>query len=159
GRLTTKDTGDSTRANACEADRMTLANMDDRQQFRNILDEANRANASFYPIDPRGLAVFDTGLADHTTGNAPAGATTVTPPSVDRAMLAARLESMQTLAEATDGLAIVNSNDLAGGLQRVVGDLSSYYLLGYYSSGKLDGKFHSISVRVKRPGVEVRARR
>jgi hypothetical protein len=40
-----------------------------------------------------------------------------------------------------------------------VDDLSSYYLLGYYSNGKLDGKFHAISVRVKRPGVQVRARR
>jgi hypothetical protein len=54
---------------------------------------------------------------------------------------------------------MVNSNDLAGSLRRVVNDLSSYYLLGYYSSGKLDGKFHSIKVRVKRPGVQVRARR
>jgi len=41
----------------------------------------------------------------------------------------------------------------------VIDDLSSYYLLGYYSTGKLDGKFHSITVRVKRPGVAVRARR
>jgi hypothetical protein len=40
-----------------------------------------------------------------------------------------------------------------------VDDLTSYYLVGYYSSGKLDGKFHAIKVRVKRPGVDVRARR
>src|SRR5258706_98757 len=53
----------------------------------------------------------------------------------------------------------VDSNNLARGFKRVVDDLSSYYLLGYYSNGKLDGKFHSISVRVKRPGVRVRARR
>jgi len=38
-------------------------------------------------------------------------------------------------------------------------DLSSYYLLGYYSTRKLDGRFHSIAVRVKRQGVRVRARR
>jgi hypothetical protein len=81
------------------------------------------------------------------------------PPNVDRAMLAGRLNSLRTLADATDGLAIVDSNDLAGGFRRIVADLSSYYLLGYYSTGKLDGRFHSISVRVKRPGVQVRARR
>jgi hypothetical protein len=40
-----------------------------------------------------------------------------------------------------------------------VDDLSSYYLLGYYSNGKLDGRFHTITVRVKRPGIQVRARR
>ena len=54
----------------------------------------------------------------------------------------------------------MNTNDLDTGIRRVASDLSSYYLLGYYSTNaKLDGKFHSITVRVKRPGVHVRARR
>ena len=33
----------------CDRDRMALAALDDEQQFRQILDEANRANTSFYP--------------------------------------------------------------------------------------------------------------
>jgi hypothetical protein len=75
-------------------------------------------------------------------------------------MLRGRIETLQTLAENTDGIAIVNSNNIEAGLKRVVDDLTSYYLLGYYSTNaKSDGKFRKISVRVKRPGVTVRARR
>jgi VWFA-related protein len=157
GKLTSKETRPDVARNAtCDTDRVHLAQIDDWEQFRQMLDEANRANASFYPVDPRGLAVFDTPIMrQDVPGPAPA----MVPPSVDRAMLAGRLTSLRTLAEATDGLAIVDSNDLAGGFRRVVADLSSYYLLGYYSTGKLDGKFHSIAVRVKRPGIQVRARR
>ena len=51
----------------CERDRMTLALLDDEQYFRDLLQEANRANASFYPIDPRGLVVFDEPIAKPTT--------------------------------------------------------------------------------------------
>ena len=157
GTLTTKDPSTSRAPSGkCNIDRMRLAQIDDNREFRDLLDEANRANASFYPIDPRGLAGFDTPLMRQDVPGAPPP---VVPLAVDGAMLRARLDSLRTLADATDGLAIVNSNDLAGGLRRVVADLSSYYLLGYYSTGKLDGKFHAITVRVKRPGVQVRARR
>lgn len=156
GKLTTKEPPGTPQSSRCSIDRVNLAQLDDDREFRDILDEANRANASFYAIDPRGLAVFDTPLVRTDTGGPPPP---MTPPSVDRAMLTSRLTSLRTLAEATDGLAIVDSNDLDGGLRRVVNDLTSYYLLGYYSSAKLDGKFHSIAVRVKRPGVQVRARR
>jgi len=132
----------------CDRDRMNLAQIDDDQQFRQLLDEANRGNASFYPIDPGGLAVFDSPI------NNPL------PLQVDAARLRGRIDTLRTLAENTDGIAVVNSNDLSGGLKRVVSDLSSYYLLGYYSANaKMDGKFHAIKVRVKRPGVQVRARR
>jgi VWFA-related protein len=157
GRLTSKPTDTAGALNStCETDRLMLAQIDDERQFREMLDEANRANTSFYPVDPRGLAAFDTPIVRL---DVPGGPPPMTPLAVDRAMLAGRLTSLRTLADATDGLAIVDSNDLAGGLQRVVSDLSSYYLLGYYSNGKLDGRFHSITVRVKRPGVNVRARR
>jgi VWFA-related protein len=163
GRPTTKPTPNTrgvtnydTDPNICERDRMMLAMIDDEDFFRNtLLQEANRANASFYPIDPRGLVVFDEPIAKSGVG----GLQPMTPLGVDAARLRARLDSLRTLAENTDGLAIVDSNNLAGGMKRVVADLSSYYLLGYYSNTKLDGKYHAITVRVKRPGVQVRARR
>ena len=147
-------------ANAdCERDRFALSQLDDATQFRYMLDEANRANASFYPIDPRGLAVFDEDIVPAAgVGIGPNANPTITP-AEDRARLFARNTSLRTLAEATDGLAVVNTNDLSRGLRRIADDLSSYYLLGYYSTGKLDGRFHALTVRVKRPGVQVRARR
>jgi VWFA-related protein len=139
----------------CERDRMALAMLEDEQYFRDLLQEANRANASFYPIDPRGLVVFDEPIAKPGTR----GFQPMTPLTVDASRLRGRLDSLRTLAENTDGLAIVDSNNLAGGMKRVVADLSSYYLLGYYSNAKLDGRYHAITVRVKRPGVQVRARK
>jgi hypothetical protein len=63
------------------------------------------------------------------------------------------------MAENTDGVAVIETNNFAPALKRMTSDLSSYYLLGYYSTGKLDGKFHAISVSVTRPGVHIRARR
>jgi hypothetical protein len=65
-----------------------------------------------------------------------------------------------SLADQTGGIAVVNAGDVAGGLGRVVLDNSRYYLLGYYSdSKKWSNKFLKIDVRVRRPGLQVRARR
>src|SRR5258705_2987148 len=156
GRLT--DPGNPNQ-NDCERDRLALSQLDNAQEFRSILDEANRANASFYPIDPRGLAVFDENIVPAAGVGTGVNANPMVGLVEDRARLTARNTSLRTLADATDAVAVVDTNDLARGLRRIVDDLSSYYLLGYYSGGKLDGKFHSISVRVKRPGIQVRARR
>jgi VWFA-related protein len=151
GRITTKPrnvVGDSIDKSTCDAERIYLSNMDDDTYFKEILGEANRANATFYTIDPRGLVVFDSSMA------APL------PITVDHAVLRRRLDNLKILAENTDGMWVQDNNNLDVGLKRIANDLSSYYLLGYYSSNaKLDGKFHSIKVRVKRPGVDVRARK
>ena len=84
GRLTTREQTATPPAAQCDADRMRLAQIDNDAQFRDILDEANRANASFYPIDPRGLAVFDTPIVRR---DVPGPAPPMVPPSVDTAML------------------------------------------------------------------------
>jgi VWFA-related protein len=132
----------------CDKDRRMLANLDDWQTYRDLIDDANLANVTFYPVDSRGLAAMDNLISADLPAN------------VDQAMLKHRIETLRTLATDTDGLAVVDTNDLDKGLRRVVDDLTSYYLLGYYSTnGKNDGKFRKITVRVKRPGVDVRARR
>jgi VWFA-related protein len=141
---------DQSTAIECEADRNALANVDHDARLREITDDANRGNVTFYPVHARGLVVFD----------APIGPDPPPPLAVDAANLRTRIESMRALAVDTDGEALVNTNNLEGGLKRIADDLSSYYLLGYYSTNnKLDGRFRSITVRVKRPGVRVRARR
>lgn len=144
----------------CELDRQTLANIDDESRLRTIMDEANRSNTAFYPVDPRGLVVFDEGIVPSAAVSSPtSGLTPTLSPQEEAARLMARSQALRRLAEGTDGVAIVGTNNIQPALRRVVDDLSSYYLLGYYSTGKLDGKFHSINVRVKRPGITVRARR
>ena len=51
------------------------------------------------------------------------------------------------LADNTDGRAIVNRNDLAGGMKQIIKDASGYYLIGYSSTqAPTDGKFHEIKV-------------
>ena len=133
----------------CEKDQMDLAMNDDERYFRDIFGDANKANVSFYPIDPRGLAVFDTPIGPEA------------PLSVvdDHAQLTQRADTLRTLAVNTDGIALIGNNDLRKELRQIADDLTSYYLMGYYSTNtKLDGRFRTIKVQSKRPGVQIRSR-
>ncbi len=68
--------------------------------------------------------------------------------------------SLRAIAEDTGAMAVVNTNDFARGFREVVRDNSTYYLVGYYPNPlHRDGEFHKITVRTKRPGLTVRARR
>jgi hypothetical protein len=96
------------------------------------LQAANRGNVTVHVLDPRPL------------GSAPFGGA----------------EALRRLSSETGGRAIVNTNNPEAGLKDVIADASAYYLLGYAPTRQLsDGKFHKISVRVKRSGVRVTARR
>ena len=139
----------------CEQQRIELSILRNEQRLLSILQQANAGNTTFYPVDPRGLVVFDEDIVP----TSPSGRWS---PGVgileDSRRLRARNDSLRTMADATDGIAVVQTGDLSAGMRRIVEDLSSYYLLGYYSTQELDGKFHRLTVRVKRPGVRVRAR-
>jgi hypothetical protein len=95
-----------------------------------------------------------------TSFDAPIGPDYPPPIRTDMANLSTRHDNLRTLAVETDGEAIIDTNSIEKGLKRIADDLSSYYLFGYYSTNtRLDGKYRTITVRVKRPGVRVRARR
>lgn len=152
GRITRagRNTNTGVPKSECDADRLALSLIDDERYFRDVIDEANRSNATFYTIDPRGLPVFD----------APVGPDKPPIPGRDLANLGTRHDSLRVLAINTDGFAVLNNNNLDPGLRRISDDLTSYYLLGYYSTNtKLDGRFRNLKVSVRRPGVEIRARR
>jgi len=119
---------------------------------------AQRANVNVYGIDPRGLSQFGELIDIGARSDYPQ----LEYGTFRGALHELRLsqESLISLSEETGGLAVVNSGDVVGGLGRIVLDNSRYYLLGYYSdSTKWSRKFLKIDVRVKRPGLSVRARR
>ena len=121
---------------------------------------AQRRNITFYPVSAEGLETFDDSLSQRSRANGLDSGLTGGPltQSIDR--LRDRTTRLRELAMNTNGIAVVDTNDLAGGLRRVVDDTSAYYLLGYYSpTTKLDGAYHRIDVKIKRPGTTVKARR
>ena len=139
----------------CMQAAQTLLSIDDEQEERQLLSLANRNNVTFYPVSPNGLQAFDTPI-NETLGSTGAGSVSLQELNLTRA----RSSTARTLAENTDGIAVVDTNDLRAGLQRIVDDVSAYYLLGYYSTNpKTDGKYRKIEVKVKRSGISVKARR
>src|SRR5207253_8502406 len=124
-----------------------FSDVDLQNDLREIYDSANHNNVAIYAVDPRGLAVFEHDI------NEGVGLET------DRVMLQSTMDTLRVLADQSDGRAIMNRNDLDVGMKQIIRDSSAYYLIGYTSQAKSDGKFHSVNVRVKRPGVQVRSRK
>ena len=66
--------------------------------------------------------------------------------------------TLRLLADQTGGGSSLNLDDLAPALNRAIADVDGYYVLTYQPGGRPDGKFHAVQVRVKRPGLQARAR-
>lgn len=141
----------------CDQHLVRYANIDGQARLREIIARANRSNVVFYTVNPAGLQVFDYAISERVLGT---GNINESPVAQGFDNIQDRMGSMQALAQNTDGLAVLNTNNLKAGLSRVSEALRAYYLLGYYSTNTaFDGRHRRIKVTVKQPGVEVTARR
>ena len=114
--------------------------------MRELVLSANRANATIYTVDPRGLAgVVDLGsFVDQSDW---------------RTYLQKTTSSLRFLAEATGGFPVVNTNDFVSEFKRIDAETSDYYVLGFYSSNPDPTKrTRRLEVTVKRPNLEVSSR-
>jgi VWFA-related protein len=120
--------------------------------LRQVVGQTTRAGARIYAIDVRGLnRGRGAGIIDQAAATDEAGA----PAQFDMAE-----DGPNSLAVDTGGLMIRNENNIGRALGRIASDANRYYVLGYQpEDANFDGKFRPIEVRVKRPGVRVRARR
>jgi VWFA-related protein len=104
------------------------------QGMRDFIVTAQRSNVAIYTVDPCGL-VLDQGCSNESRDN------------------------LRSIAEGTGGFAVLNTNAPERGVDRMVAENGTYYLLGYYSPAPPnDGRRHRIKVTARRPGVEIRAR-
>ena len=141
---------------SCELDRLALLRMDVGGLLRTLTRTANRSNVSFYPVNSR--------RADSSTSVQPGfrNGRAINAAMVrqrERRVLELSQQQLEGLAEDTDGVAEVGTNNLDRVTERIIGDTTEYYLLGYQSpNSRPDGRFRSISVKVHRQGVRIRAR-
>jgi VWFA-related protein len=123
--------------------------VDNEAQLRATINAAVRNNVAFYPIDARGL-VAAAPLGDATKAS-PGGSGMYSGSSArsQQSSQQGSQETLFTLAADTGGKALLDNNDLALGIQQAQKDISSYYILGYYSSNTaLDGRFRKIKVEL-----------
>jgi VWFA-related protein len=136
---------------ACFAEVQRLANLSDRARFNDLLHRAQRQNVVFYPINPRGLVVFDFPINSDAA---------FAPVNLQFDRVTRRDDHLIEAADQTGGVAVVKYNDLNAGLDKVAAQLEAYYVLGYYSTNSaFDGKYRQISVKLKVPGVKISARK
>jgi VWFA-related protein len=123
-----------------------FADADLARELSDLTRAANRANASFYTIDPRGL-VGGPDLDEKVD------------PMEWQNFVRKSQDSLRVIAEETGGLAIVNQNDFDKALKRIDAETSDYYVIGYYSSNPDPSKKNRrLEVRSSRKNVNVWSR-
>jgi VWFA-related protein len=124
-----------------------FADADLARELSELTRAANRANATLYTIDPRGLVAG--GDIDEEVD-----------PTEFGTFLRKTQDSLRVLADQTGGFAVVNQNDFTKALKRIDAETSDYYVLGYYSTNPDPlRRTRKLEVKTTRQGVDVWSRR
>lgn len=135
-------------------------------ELRRAIDTVNKANVAVYTVDAGGLS-GSAGYPSRLDGiSAQSGAGRIGADGgeslFDKARTAGgdtRESALRYVAESTGGIPFRNMNDLTVSLDRVLQDMRSYYTLTYRPANQNpDGKFRSIRVEIKKPGLTARTR-
>jgi VWFA-related protein len=127
-----------------------LTGTDNQAQLRATINAAARANVSFFPVDARGL-VASAPLGDAIRPS-PGGIGMFSGTTAMAAVTAFQRsqDTLFALASDTGGKALLDNNDLAAGIVQAQQAITSYYIIGYYSTNSaLDGKFRRIKISLK----------
>ena len=129
---------------------LRLNALNNQAQLHATIDTAIRAGVSFWPIDARGL-VAAAPLGDATVGS-PGNAGMYTGASALAVTnnFQQSQDTLYALAGDTGGKALLDYNDLTKGIVEAQHAVSSYYILGYYTSnGVQDGKFRRVNISLE----------
>jgi VWFA-related protein len=129
---------------------LRLNGVNNRAQLQSTINSAIRANVSLYPIDARGL-IAQAPMGDAAHGS-PGGLGMYSGSAAlaNMAGFQRSQDTLYTLGADTGGKALLDFNDLTRGLVHAQQAISSYYILGYYTTNTaLDGKFRRIRITLK----------
>jgi len=155
GRLRMRDSVGEGVRDTCMVKAQELLRVDGGQRMRDLIARANQRNISFIPVNPAGIVVYDDTPMEVGMPVDPRASSAI---ANSFSRVTSREDGLLTLAEHTDGTAVLGNNDLRAGLRKVTQELKSFYLLGYYSTNRaFDGRPRRITVKSR--DFEVRARR
>ena len=129
---------------------LRLNGVDNQAQLRATTNAAIRANVALHPIDARGL-VAQAPLGDATRPS-PGGLAMFTGQLAQNALTSFQRsqDTLYSLAKDTGGHAMFDYNDLSLGIAQAAQSMTSYYMLGYYSTHPAsDGRFHKVRISLR----------
>jgi VWFA-related protein len=141
---------------------ITQSGTDNQAELTKAVNVCKKSNVVIDTIDARGMTASAPGGDATTKSSSGSGLFTAGAAGTSAGRGGGRggaandsaQETLATLSNDTGGKLFAESNDIAVGLEQARDDLSSYYILGYYSTNsKSDGKYRTVNVKLTRADV------